>query len=825
MTDNNISPIVPFVIPSGRPDEKTVRTLVGDLAKGGFEQFMLYPSTGVEYEYLSEEYFNMVEWFLSEAKARRIKVWLYDEFNWPSGTCKGRIPEENEECLYRELVACKDSDGSIKWEIVINRGRNVDNYCLDTNNLEPASANRFIELTHHAYEKRFKHYMGNVIQGIFTDEPGHCSGMWSVKIPDNAVTRIPWWSGMEDEYSAATGGRDFKTDYQEAYANGTLAQSNVLRIWTKLRSERYRRTFFDPIRNWCNANGIISTGHLVSENNPADCARVNGSPINTLLGLSKPGIDLITTDTGHSYEWITLALAQTCARRKGICSSAELFGLGPCDISLTTIRKQYWICALHGIDTFFQGLWHRTAIRFHKKPAWAMFTSPEQPWYFQAAPLLNKAAREAAQWAQKKRLSQIALVYPQETFGACSLAGVAAPNLPEACRELTWNGFNYDLIEENEKTSCPIVLEWTNGKLHERNSNTSFKSFDEMLSWLETHLPNRLTVRDTDGKPIGGYLVREFEDSTGVAINLTSGEIHFAKNRAFDFSQPNLISSRDLAKQWDISLNAPSRKRIWFWTSKTEGYTGMPWEKNPKKPTRQQRYDRDNISKFTVEGGKIKSLRFVKRNTHTDTKIRILLDGNEIAFTTKPAKSLTYAYNEIYAESEPLELAEGQHILELQGARDDKMFLPVLWMTGDFSEPRRGIITPIKQLVKCGSLIEQQLPSFAGTITYSAEVKLKPGEKLAIDSGDAVVSVKLAGRDLGLRAWAPFEWDIPSDLAGRLAKLEISVTTSVRPIFGFEDDPDACLGHAQWARSIFTSPPPAGLKSCKAIYEPTAKPI
>ncbi len=373
--------------------------------------------------------------------------------------------------------------------------------------------------------------MGNVIQGIFTDEPGHCSGMWSVKIPDNAVTRISWWSGMEDEYSAATGGRDFKTDYQEAYANGTLAQSNVLRIWTKLRSERYRRTFFDPIRNWCNANGIISTGHLVSENNPADCARVNGSPINTLLGLSKPGIDLITTDTGHSYEWITLALAQTCARRKGICSSAELFGLGPCDISLTTIRKQYWICALHGIDTFFQGLWHRTAIRFHKKPA----------------------------------------------------------------------------------------------------------------------------------------------------------------------------------------------------------------------------------------------------------------------------KSLTYAYNEIYAESEPLELAEGQHILELQGARDDKMFLPVLWMTGDFSEPRRGIITPIKQLVKCGSLIEQQLPSFAGTITYSAEVKPKPGEKLAIDSGDAVVSVKLAGRDLGLRAWAPFEWDIPSDLAGRLAKLEISVTTSVRSIFGFEDDPDACLGHAQWA--------------------------
>lgn len=24
-----------------------------------------------------------------------MKVWLYDEYNWPSGTCRDRVPSEN----------------------------------------------------------------------------------------------------------------------------------------------------------------------------------------------------------------------------------------------------------------------------------------------------------------------------------------------------------------------------------------------------------------------------------------------------------------------------------------------------------------------------------------------------------------------------------------------------------------------------------------------------------------------------------------------------------------------------------------------------------
>ena len=55
-------------------------------------------------------------------------------------------------------------------------------------------------------------------------------------------------------------------------------------------------------------------------------------------------------------------------------------------------------------------------------------------------------------------------------------------------------------------------------------------------------------------------------------------------------------------------------------------------------------------------------------------------------------------------------------------------------------------------------------------------------------SGGRVTRVALAGKDLGVRAWAPFEWDVPAELVGQKAKLEIAVSTSVQPMYG---DPSA----------------------------------
>jgi hypothetical protein len=52
-------------------------------------------------------------------------------------------------------------------------------------------------------------------------------------------------------------------------------------------------------------------------------------------------------------------------------------------------------------------------------------------------------------------------------------------------------------------------------------------------------------------------------------------------------------------------------------------------------------------------------------------------------------------------------------------------------------------------------------------------------------------SRELGGRALGERAWAPFEWAVPAELKGTETELAVTVYTSVAPLFGDWQDPEA----------------------------------
>ena len=98
-----------------------------------------------------------------------------------------------------------------------------------------------------------------------------------------------------------------------------------------------------------------------------------------------------------------------------------------------------------------------------------------------------------------------------------------------------------------------------------------------------------------------------------------------------------------------------------------------------------------------------------------------------------------------------------------------------------------GVLAPrVHKKVKLGSLASSGLGDFTGTATWSADVTAPStvGMRLRLATGGRVTRVRFGGRELGVRAWAPFEWNIPDDLVGKTGRLEISVSTSVQPMFG-----------------------------------------
>ena len=59
--------------------------------KMGFGGFYMHPRSGMETDYLSDEYFSCIDECINHAKTNRMNACLYDEDRWPSGFAGGLV--------------------------------------------------------------------------------------------------------------------------------------------------------------------------------------------------------------------------------------------------------------------------------------------------------------------------------------------------------------------------------------------------------------------------------------------------------------------------------------------------------------------------------------------------------------------------------------------------------------------------------------------------------------------------------------------------------------------------------------------------------------
>ena len=158
------NPIIAMGAVTGSPGKAELTKWLETLREQKITQFMIYPRSGLAVEYLSEEWFNICEHLLCECERLGFTdVWLYDEFNWPSGQCAGRVMKQSED-YQLHYKAFYRQDGRLCSRICTNaKCPNLLNY---------DAVKLFIELTHEEYARRFGKYFGKLIRGIFTDEPG-----------------------------------------------------------------------------------------------------------------------------------------------------------------------------------------------------------------------------------------------------------------------------------------------------------------------------------------------------------------------------------------------------------------------------------------------------------------------------------------------------------------------------------------------------------------------------------------------------------------------------------------------------------------------------
>ena len=776
-------PLIPMGAITGKPDEQAVKeTLEAYKAVGG-DQYLIYARSGLEYEYMGEEWLQVCEWICKHAKRLDMAVWLYDEYNWPSGSCKGRVPAENPDFESRQYAVYRNTDGTFEWKIAHSPGW-VDNYSFE-------AMERFIELTHKRYEQRIGSYFGSTVVGIFTDEPSHPTPVKLDKKPD---LLFRYYDGADQEYKARTG-RELRTDVQAYLIDNT--KDDVWAVYYGLLGERFRKAYFDPIRAWCDRVGLFSTGHMISENSTSSSALYNGKPLHALKGLTLPGMDEIGTRYDpKNIEWLTFAVAQHAIGRRAGGGLAELFALGPGDMLHATHRQMIWLCAMHKIDHYVLAVAPLDARGNVEKSAYFNPMTRMQPW-FSAFRLLGDESRVAARYASKPMRCDIAVRYPQREAARLAAKRKSHPALLATLRCFSAAQLTYDLYEEDEPCDKPLVFAFDGTTLQEEKSGRTFPSPEEAAAFAKAICPPAVWVETADGKPVEDVLLRHYQDGSVAVLGLTAKE-HGKLSLVRCDAEP-------------VPFDLPARGVFRFEAKPPKLETSIAVNPLPANSsyaialsacnTHRLAFDADNTTRIKVDHP-VAASRLVLR--HHPEASEVTLDGKPVK-ANEPCDTLRPGLNELYGQTQPFRLEPGAHVLTIKaGGSDTNYFLPVAWLTGDFAVDNHAI-KALPKRVSIGALWKHGLADFTGRVTYTTRVQTPdhPGEvKLQINTGGLYAAVTLDGQALGERAWAPFEWQVPATMKGKDAELKITVWTSVAPMFGDWKNPAGA-----WKKKFWVPPP------------------
>ncbi len=717
-------PLIPMGAITGKPAPELIRENLTAYRAAGITQYLLYPRSGCELEYLSDEWFDTCEVICSEAERLGFtSLWLYDEFNWPSGTCGKRVMKENPEFMMRQLSVrrCDDS-----YEIVSRRNPEMSDL------LNPEVTDCFIRLTHEKYYARLGRYFGSLIKGFFTDEPE--IGRFDRSHPED-VFYMPYYDGLEEEYSRVAG----SVLREDILAGVKLNSEFFMETCNRLLADRFRRSFFDRIRDWCGRHGVVSTGHVMNEVWPLGALRSNGHALVTLSGLELPGIDEISTKGSVAgIEWLTLSTGMYAVEKRGNRGGmAELFALGPCDLSLTQLRRQIWLTAAFGMDRYLLATAQLEARgNIYKSGYFNSFTM-DQP-HMAVWNTWGEDAGRAAEFALKPRRCEFNIRYPYHHEPLAELLETMVR------RQCAWRLL---LPEEEPDPEAQFVLAFCNGKLHDEKSGANSYHFSQLYEqYLQVHLKRAAWVTDENGSLVEDVFVRCCADGSVLVIDLSGHERRLILHRggtecAFELPACGVSDFPG----WKVTLDRPNTMRTEF-----DG----------------------GIFEFEVDEH-VTDLKLVLREFGGAVKAE--LDGMEIS-VDGDCTTLPPGFKGLYRETE-INLTRGKHTLRLLNEAPYYPFLPRGFVTGGFTGHGAHIAPYRNDGAGVGG--------YVGTLTQRARIVVPVNAqkiRLAMTEGDA--EILLDGHSLGIRAWAPYEWLVPGEFAGREVELTLLRHTTLGPLFG-----------------------------------------
>lgn len=518
------------------------------LKEMGFGGFFMHSRSGLNTEYLGEEFMQMVKDCREKAKQEDMLAYLYDEDKWPSGYGGGFVtknPKYRQKHIYFATTPKKfyEKDYAVSnglpyligvYDIILDDSGYMTSYRKINENdtavgikryayVEPTpceawhngytpedammseSIEEFIKITYEKYKDSVGDSFGDTIPAIFTDEP-----QMGFKYPlsfsnSNDVSKYPWTEKLDEEYLNAFG-NDIKEYIPELFIDLSGGKVSTARYrYHYLTTSLFTKYYAKQIGNWCKNNGIQFTGHMMYEHDLDAQTRSVGDAMRAYEYFDIPGIDLLC----DNVEIVTAKQTQSVVRQLGKdCFLTELYGVTNWDFDFRGHKFQGdWQAALGATLRVPHLAW--VSMKGSAKRDYPASINYQVPWYKEYGYVEDHFARLNTILTRGKSIVNVGVIHPIESYWldygpqntSSEVKNNAVKNFDDLCRWLYQTHVDYDLI-------CEEMIP--------KHASVSGKNLNVGLSKYSTVIvPNVKTLRATTYK-----LLKEFHDNGGKLIFL-----------------------------------------------------------------------------------------------------------------------------------------------------------------------------------------------------------------------------------------------------------------------------------------------------------------
>ncbi len=424
--------------------------------------YFMHSRTGLVTEYLGKEWFELTNACAEEGERLGMESWLYDEDRWPSGTAGGMVTtnpsyamkfifmeklpgdgfdlaawETTEQqplgawcCRMENEIDIHDvaritaaaSDAALTGMTVLAfsirpmAGGSFYNGFTYVDTMKREATDEYIRLTHEAYKTHCGHHFGKAIKGIFTDEPHRGPFMSGFSITDGTCAEptclVPWTDTIFDTFASLHGTRvEANLPALFLRENGApVSQIKAQYVETMLRL--FLDNFMRPYHDWCEANNLPMTGHVLHENSLACQVSTNGSMQRNYPLMHIPGIDYLC-EHGRDY-WVAKQVDSTARQFNQPWILSELYGCTGWQMNFEAHKAVGAWQALFGINLRCHHLsWYNMAGESKRDYPASIFH--QSPWYKEYAFVETWFARLGYFRAQGRPCCDLLVLNPVES--------------------------------------------------------------------------------------------------------------------------------------------------------------------------------------------------------------------------------------------------------------------------------------------------------------------------------------------------------------------------------------------------------------------------